>query len=83
MGCIIWRGSVMILLICEDGFSSLRYIYARFRQIGTSCCRARAIARDHATICFRLLILVMLELCCVSGLEMEMVLLVGMIQLLP
>ena len=73
----------MILLICYDRYSPLRYVYARFRQIGTSCCRARVIARNHATVCCRFLILVMLELCCVSGLEMEVVLLVGMFQLLP
>ena len=83
MDCVTWRGSVMILQICDDGYIPLRYVYARFRQIGTSCCHALVMARDHATVCGILLILVMLELCCVSGLEMEVVLLVGMFQLLP
>ena len=83
MYCLICRDSVMIRLVCYDRYSPLLYVYARFRQIGTSCWHARVIARAPATICCILLILVMLELCCVSGLAMEMVLRVGMFQMLP
>ena len=83
MYCLIWRGSVMIRMICYDRYNPLRYVYARLRQIGTSGWHARVIVRAFATVCSRLLILVMLELCCVSGLEIEMVLRIGMFQLLP
>ena len=72
MDCIIWRVSVIVLLICCDGFSPSQYIYARIRHIGTRCCRVRVIARDHVTVCCGLLI----KLCCTGGLEMEVVLLV-------
>ena len=78
MDCVIWRVSWRVLLSCCDGFSPIQYSYARIRFIGTSCCHVRVSARDHGTVCCGLLILVMLELCCVGGLEMEVVLLVGM-----
>ena len=83
MDCLIWRNNVMILLVCYDRSNPLHYVYARLRQIGTSCWHACVIVRAPATVCSRFLILVLLELCCVCGLEMEMVLRVGMFQLLP
>ena len=73
----------MIRLICYDMYNPLRCVYARFRQIGTSGWHARVVVRASATVCSRLCILVLLELCCVGSLKMEMVLRVGMFQLLP
>ena len=83
MYCLIWRDSVMILLVCYDGYSPLHYVYARLRQVGTSGWHVRVMVWASATVCGSLLLLVRLELCCVGGLKVEMVLRVGMFQLLP
>ena len=82
MYCLKRRGSVMIRLICYDLYNPLRYVYARLHQVGTSGWHARVIVRAPAYVCSRLRILVPLELCCVGSLKMEMVLRVGMFQLL-
>ena len=83
MYCLIWRDSVVILLVCYDRCYPLHYVYARLHQVETSGWYVRVMVWAPATVCDSLLLLVLLELCCVGGLEMEMVLCVRMFQLLP
>ena len=93
MYCLIWRDSVMILLVCYDRYNPLHYVYARLRQVGTSVWQLRQVGTSvwhirvmvwaPATFCGSLLLLVLLELCYLGGLKVEMVLRVGMFQRLP
>ena len=82
MYCLIWRDSVMILLVCYARYNPLHYVYARLCQVGTIGWHVRVMVWTPATVCGCLLFLVPLELCCVGGLKMKMVLRVGMFQLL-
>ena len=83
MYCLIRRDIVMILLVCYDRYNPLHCVYVRLRQVGTSVWHVRVIVWAPATVCGSLLLLVLLELCCVGGLKLKMVLRVGMFQLLP
>ena len=83
MYCLICRDSVMIRLVCYDRYNPLHYVYDRLRQVGTNSWHVHVIVWAPATVCGGLLRLVLLELCCVGGLEMKMVLRVGMFQLMP
>ena len=83
MYCLIWRDSVMILLVYYARYNPLHYVYARLRQVGTSGWHVCVMVWASATVCGSLLLLVRLELCGVGGLKVKMVLRVGMFHLLP
>ena len=83
MYCLICRNRVMIRLVCYDRYNPLHYVYARLRQVGTSVWHVRVMVWAPATVCGSVLLLVRLELCCVGGLKVKMVVRVGMFQLLP
>ena len=83
MNCLLWRDSVLILLVCYDKYNPHHYVYAQLRQVGTSVWHVRVMVWATATVCVSLLLLVLLELGYVGGLKVKMVLRVGVLQLLP
>ena len=49
MYCLIWRDSVMVLLVCYGRYNPLHYVYARRRQVGTSGWHVRVMVGAPAT----------------------------------